>query len=73
MEEIGVIKDSLRQGYKKILEVYKYFSSFDIQGDSWCISQKGYRKFLQHSDMLDTKNLKINDAMQIFDATNYYA
>jgi hypothetical protein len=42
-EEVAEIKEILRQGYKKIVEVYKYYSSFSIFGDNWCISQKTYR------------------------------
>lgn len=71
-DELTETKEIFRQNYRKIIEVYKYYSSFCMNGDNWCVNQKSYRQFLNHAELLDTKFLKLTDANQMFDATNYF-
>ena len=68
--ERAKVKEFLRENYKVIKDVYKYYSSLTGSSEMFSISMNSYKEFLTRTEMIDGKLLKLSEIDLPFTATN---
>lgn len=68
-DDLEKVKKLLYSVYRQYKETYKYYASLSPSGEVWSISQLPFTDFVNESNIIDNKSLKLSDVDIKFIAT----
>lgn len=64
------VKDLLQEHYRKIKDIYKYYSAISGSTEVFCMSMNSYKDFLTRTGTIDGRLLKLSEIDLPFTAVN---
>ncbi|KAL4487307.1 hypothetical protein ABPG73_005817 [Tetrahymena malaccensis] len=73
VDQLEKLRIYLKPHYQKLIKLYKYYASYQPNGELWCWNQQIYQDFVVEAGIVDGRYFKIKDSLLCFIMSNNLA